>query len=49
MDTLIWIAQIVLALLFFMAGIMKVTQPIDKLQVRMSWIEFASIRAASCG
>lgn len=39
MDPIIWVAQIVLALLFFMAGIMKITQPVDKLQARMSWVE----------
>jgi uncharacterized membrane protein len=38
MNTVVWIVQILLALAFFMAGIMKVTQPIDKLQERMPWI-----------
>ncbi len=39
MNTAIWIVQIVVGLMFFMAGIMKLTQPIDKLQTRMAWIE----------
>ena len=39
MNTVVWIVQILLALAFLMAGIMKATQPIDKLQERMSWIE----------
>ena len=39
MNTVIWIAQILLALLFLMAGLMKLTQPLDKLQARMAWIE----------
>ena len=39
MNTALWIAQILLALAFLMAGTMKATQPIDKLQERMTWIE----------
>jgi uncharacterized membrane protein YphA (DoxX/SURF4 family) len=39
MNTALWIVQILLALAFFMAGIMKATQPIDKLQERMEWVE----------
>jgi uncharacterized membrane protein YphA (DoxX/SURF4 family) len=39
MNTALWIVQILLALAFLMAGIMKATQPIDKLQERMTWIE----------
>ena len=31
--------------MFFMAGIMKVTQPIDKLQERMSWVELLNPRS----
>jgi uncharacterized membrane protein YphA (DoxX/SURF4 family) len=38
MDTALWIVQILLALAFFMAGIMKVTQPIDKLATRMTYV-----------
>ena len=39
MDTIVWVVQILLALAFFMAGIMKLTQPLDKLQERMRWVE----------
>ena len=39
MNTVLWIVQIVLALLFAMAGIMKVTQPVDKLEARMGWVK----------
>ncbi|MFN8564140.1 MAG: DoxX family protein [Anaerolineae bacterium] len=39
METFVWVVQILLALAFFMAGIMKLTQPIDKLETRLSWIE----------
>lgn len=38
MDTALWIVQILLALAFFMAGLMKATQPIDKLEQRMAWV-----------
>ena len=39
MDTALWIVQILLALTFLMAGIMKTTQPIDRLKGMMPWIE----------
>ncbi len=39
MNTVIWIVQILVGLAFLMAGIMKTTQPIDKLKERMSWVE----------
>jgi len=39
MNTVVWIVQILLALAFLMAGIMKAIQPIDKLQERMTWVE----------
>lgn len=39
MNTLLWIVQILLALVFFMAGILKLTQPIDKLKERMTYVE----------
>ncbi len=44
MNTVVWIAQIVVALLFFMAGIMKLTQPLDKLEARMGWVELINPR-----
>jgi uncharacterized membrane protein YphA (DoxX/SURF4 family) len=39
MNIVLWIVQILLALAFAMAGIMKVTQPIDKLEARMGWVK----------
>ncbi len=38
MNIALWIVQILLALAFLMAGVMKSTQPIDKLAVRMKWV-----------
>ena|SRR5271157_1184891 len=38
-NIVLWIVQILLALAFAMAGIMKVTQPIDKLETRMGWVK----------
>ena len=39
MNLVLWIVQILLALAFAMAGIMKVTQPIDRLETRMGWVK----------
>jgi uncharacterized membrane protein YphA (DoxX/SURF4 family) len=39
MNIVLWVAQILLALAFGMAGIMKVTQPFDKLEARMGWVK----------
>lgn len=39
MNIVLWIVQILLALAFAMAGIMKVTQPIDRLESRMGWVK----------
>ncbi|HXZ06111.1 MAG TPA: DoxX family protein [Ktedonobacteraceae bacterium] len=40
MNIALWALQILLALAFGMAGIMKVTQPIDKLETRMGgWVQ----------
>jgi uncharacterized membrane protein YphA (DoxX/SURF4 family) len=39
MNTAIWIAQILLALAFGMVGIGKLTQPREKLQEKMKWVE----------
>ena len=39
MNIALWIVQILLALAFAMAGIMKVTQPIDRLETRMGWVK----------
>ena len=39
MNIALWVLQILLALAFGMAGIMKVTQPIDRLESRMGWVK----------
>ncbi len=39
MNTLLWILQIVLAAAFGFAGIGKLTQPKEKLQAQMGWVE----------
>ena len=39
MNTVLWIVQIVLAAAFGIAGIGKLTQPKEKLQERMGWVE----------
>lgn len=41
-ETIAWIIQIILALLFVMAGILKMTQPIEKLKQRMTYVESLS-------
>jgi len=37
MNTLLWITQAVLSLLFTMAGLMKATQPVEKLAAKITW------------
>ena len=39
MNAALWIAQILLALMFFMVGIMKVTQPKEKMAERAPYVE----------
>ena len=39
MNTALWVVQGLLALAFFMTGIMKITQPREKLQERMAYVE----------
>ncbi|MCA0456268.1 MAG: DoxX family protein [Chloroflexi bacterium] len=39
MNTALWIVQILLGLVFVGAGIMKSTQPKEKLQGTMKWVE----------
>jgi uncharacterized membrane protein YphA (DoxX/SURF4 family) len=39
MDTVLWIVQILLAIVFFMAGAAKVMQPRQKLATQMDWVE----------
>src|SRR5882724_9433136 len=39
MNIAIWIVQILLALAFGAAGFIKITQPREKLQTNMKWVE----------
>jgi len=39
MNVAVWIVQILLALAFGAAGVMKITQPREKLAVNMKWVE----------
>ncbi|MFI7640651.1 DoxX family protein [Nonomuraea sp. NPDC049400] len=39
MNIVLWIVQAVLAVMFGMAGVMKSTQPKDKLQAKLPWVE----------
>jgi len=39
MNTALWIVQGLLALVFLMAGVMKATQPKEKLAGNMAWVE----------
>lgn len=39
MNIVLWIIQAVLAVAFLGAGILKVSQPIDKLKKNMHWVE----------
>lgn len=39
MNLALWIAQILLAIAFGMAGIMKATQPKEKLATNMGWVD----------
>ncbi len=45
MNIVLWVLQVLLALLFLMAGIMKSTQPKEKLAERMSWVNHTSPEA----
>ena len=45
METALWIVQILVALAFVMAGIMKITQPIPKLEERMAWVNSLNPRS----
>ena len=38
MNLVLWIAQILAGAAFTMAGVMKLSQPIDKLAARMTWV-----------
>jgi uncharacterized membrane protein YphA (DoxX/SURF4 family) len=39
MNIVIWVVQILLGLAFILAGIMKASQPREKLTERMTWVE----------
>jgi uncharacterized membrane protein YphA (DoxX/SURF4 family) len=39
MNIFLWVLQIVLALMFAAAGVMKATQPKDKLAGQLAWVE----------
>jgi uncharacterized membrane protein YphA (DoxX/SURF4 family) len=39
MNAFLWVLQIVLALMFAMAGVMKATQPKEKLAEKLPWVE----------
>ncbi len=45
MNIVLWVLQILLALAFLGAGIMKVSQPIANLKKNMSWVEAAPVGA----
>jgi uncharacterized membrane protein YphA (DoxX/SURF4 family) len=39
LNTILWIFQVVLAMMFLMAGAMKMMQPKDKMAEKMAWVE----------
>lgn len=39
----LWVAQVVLALMFIMAGFMKLSQPIDQLSKSLPWVTQAPV------
>jgi uncharacterized membrane protein YphA (DoxX/SURF4 family) len=43
MNVALWIVQILLALAFGAAGVMKISQPKEKLQPRLPWVEDFSL------
>ncbi|HYN66377.1 MAG TPA: DoxX family protein [Ornithinibacter sp.] len=47
MNTVLWVLQIVLALAFGLAGVGKLTQPREKMQERMGWVEDFSPRTVT--
>jgi len=42
MNYVLWSAQVVLALLFALAGVMKSTRPVEELAKRMAWVNAVS-------
>ncbi|HEY8687282.1 MAG TPA: DoxX family protein [Chloroflexota bacterium] len=50
MNIVLWIVQIVLAIAFALAGVMKVTQPKEKLAANMGWVEdFSQLQVRGIG
>jgi uncharacterized membrane protein YphA (DoxX/SURF4 family) len=43
MNIILWIVQVLLALAFALAGFMKISQPIEKLQQRMDWTKHVPV------
>jgi uncharacterized membrane protein YphA (DoxX/SURF4 family) len=43
MNTVLWILQGLLAAMFLMTGVMKITQPIDKLVKTVTWVDRFSL------
>jgi uncharacterized membrane protein len=43
MNVFLWVLQIVLAAMFAMAGVMKTTQPKEKLAPKMPWVDDFSL------
>ena len=39
MNTAVWVVQVLLALAFGMSGVMKMTQPRERLQTNLKWVE----------
>ena len=39
MNTVLWIVQGILAMMFLMAGMMKIMQPKEKMAEKMGWVE----------
>ncbi len=39
MNTALWVVQIILAAIFLMAGLVKVTQPRERLVTQMGWVD----------
>ncbi len=39
MNTILWIFQIILAMLFLMVGAMKIMQPKEKMAEKMAWVD----------
>ena len=50
MNVAVWIVQVLLALAFALTGLMKITQPCEKLLANMKWVEdFAPITIKGIG